>query len=113
MPQTKNRLEAFGALRALCCLSVILLHTHVTTYTAYLGVTAFFIMSGFLLVYNYYDRTELDGAGLSLCFRFAHGKVKKLYPLHLLTMGSMPTRSSPDLQSRHCSFSRHLSQMFS
>ncbi len=86
MPQTKKRLESFGALRALCCLSVILLHTHVTVYTGYLGVTTFFIMSGFLLVYNYYDRTELDAASVSLCFRFAHGKVKKLYPLHLLTM---------------------------
>lgn len=86
MTRTKRRLEAFGALRALSCLSIIGLHCYVWEHPGYMAVTVFFMLSGFLLVYNYYDRTDLDAVSIPLCARFTWNKIKKIYPLHLLTL---------------------------
>ena len=45
------------------------------------GVSVFIILSGFLMVYNYHDREIKQNA-----FKFAVGKIKTLYPLHIIFM---------------------------
>lgn len=79
-------MESLDVLRALCCLGVITLHCHVSYFLAYPAVNVFFILSGFLLTYNYYGKTSLDEVSFSLCLRFSWRKIKKLYPLHILTL---------------------------
>lgn len=45
------------------------------------GVSVFIILSGFLMTYNYYDREIKKNA-----FSFSVGKIKVLYPLHIIFM---------------------------
>lgn len=48
------------------------------------GVEFFFLISGFLVAYKYYDNDHLMTC--RTCVYYAISKVKKIYPLHLLTM---------------------------
>lgn len=86
METRQKRLDRFTALKALCCLSVISFHCYVLFNVVYIGIAVFFLTSGFLLTYNYYDKNTLDDVDLALCVRFSWKKIKKLYPLHLLTL---------------------------
>lgn len=47
------------------------------------GVEIFFVLSGYLVAYNYSDR-EFDDS-LKGCFSYAYKKVKKFYLLHFIT----------------------------
>ena len=86
MEMKQKRLDRFTALKALCCLSVISLHCYILFIAAYVGVTVFFLMSGFLQTYNTYEKNTLDDVNFTLCARFSWNKIKKLYPLHFLTL---------------------------
>ena len=49
----------------------------------YLGVTFFFVLSGFILTYNYHNKFNmLDQQGL---LKFFIARLARIYPLHLLT----------------------------
>lgn len=48
----KNRIESMDALRAFACLGVMCYHMHLCE-LGHLGAALFFMMSGFLSVYNY------------------------------------------------------------
>lgn len=48
------------------------------------GVEFFFLISGFLVAYKYFENGEL--ATLKTSFCYAIGKVKQIYPLYFLTM---------------------------
>ena len=50
------------------------------------GVSVFFILSGFLMVYLYFDTDRIKDYGLKSSFKFGINKVKKLYPLHIVTL---------------------------
>jgi len=82
--QTRSkRIDSLQALRALAFLGVFALHCEETSYTGAWGVSVFFILSGAMMVYQYNTR-EL-GTSLRDCLRFSLSKIKKLYPLHLIT----------------------------
>lgn len=49
------------------------------------GVSFFFILSGFLLAYKYYDDIK-QSVNLKYSYNFTVNRIKKFYPLHLLTI---------------------------
>ncbi len=79
-----SRIDSFQALRALAFGGIFFYHTHFLVSWPFLGVSTFFIMSGFLMMHVY------DGRELTLTFRdnleFSVRKIKRLYPLHIITM---------------------------
>ena len=81
----KDRLESLNFVRTLAFLGVLSYHMNLTMAGAW-SVTVFFVLSGFLLTYNYFDRPMEDPPTLKGGLRFSMGKIKKLYPLHLLSL---------------------------
>lgn len=80
----KKRMDTLQALRFLACLCIFAHHSYIIEFV-YWGVSVFFVLSGFLMVYNYYDRYSLS-LSPTVSLRFSVGKIRKLYPLHLLSM---------------------------
>ena len=77
------RIPALQGLRAIAFIAIFLSHSGFLPFDSAgrWGVSIFFVLSGFLMTYNYYDR-----AGISNPFKFAYTKIRKLYPLHIVTM---------------------------
>lgn len=82
----KNKLLTIQLIRAAAFILIFLSHAELTS-TGPIGVSLFLVMSGFCMTYAYLDRPEkLPEAGISNNFRFAVSKIKKLYPLHAVTL---------------------------
>lgn len=80
----KEKLNGLQALRGFAFLGIFLGHANVgLKYTSGWQVSAFIVMSGFLLVFNYYDREVPCGFISNIKYSFS--KIKRLYPLHLIT----------------------------
>lgn len=80
----KKKLTSLQSLRALAFLGIFLLHAGCVYDWAVLGVSVFFVMSGFLMVYSYYDKAL--SISIKDAFLFSIKKIKALYPLHIITM---------------------------
>ena len=78
------KISSLQALRALAFLGIFLSHAGAPVEWAKLGVSVFFVLSGYLMTDNYRER-EMEISVKKNCL-FAAGKIKKLYPLHILTM---------------------------
>lgn len=50
------------------------------------GVSIFFVMSGFLMTYNYIDRPVMQKPDVLSAVKFGIRKIKRLYPLHLIML---------------------------
>lgn len=83
----KARITSLQALRTIAFLGIFLRHVDFSLNWSSLGVSIFFVMSGFLMMYRYYDKKI--SVTLTDNLKFAINKIKKLYPLHLITMGFM------------------------
>lgn len=81
--RSKTKIESLQAFRALAFLCIFSSHCGITALGA-CGVSAFLVLSGFVMYYTYNDRTMKSGF-VNSC-RFSIGKIKRLYPLHILTM---------------------------
>lgn len=86
----KKRMDSIQALRFLACLGVFINHCYydkdITGGCLSVALmTLFFVLSGFLMAYNYHSRPALSLNPLSAA-RFTVKKIWKLYPLHVLTM---------------------------
>ena len=82
------RIAALQGLRTCSFLAIFISHT-VDGYASFgaVGVSLFFILSGFLMSYRYLPRQNLtDTASILGNLRFAAEKMSRLYALHLLTM---------------------------
>ena len=81
----KHKIDSFCPLRVIAFTMVFLRHviTEKTLICGSLGVSIFLVLSGFLMTYNYYDK--LSFCSFSDVFKFAIRKIKKIYPLHILT----------------------------
>lgn len=81
----KNKLLSMDFLRGLACILVFI--THVQLKYSYgfgaQGVSIFIILSGFLLAYNHADFTY--PVSFKDATIFAIRRIKKLYPLHIVT----------------------------
>lgn len=77
-------IESLQALRALAFLGIFFSHTHFFIEWSALGVSIFFVLSGFIMMYRY-DGIDL-GPSLKTNIYFSIKKISKLYRLHILTM---------------------------
>lgn len=79
---TKNK--SLQGLRAVAILAIFVSHTGIGNLGALgaWGVSVFFVLSGFLMLYNYLTKGKIPQNG----FSFAWNKIKRLYPLHIITM---------------------------
>ena len=80
-----GKLNNFQGLRAVAFMMIFLSHCSIGPFAAGMAVCIFFVLSGFLMVYNYLSRPDLP-CGLIQNIRFSYGKIKKLYPLHLIML---------------------------
>ena len=81
----KQKLEGLDFIRAAACISILLMHMHLTV-MAYISVAAFFALSGFLLTYNALGREETEPPTLKGSVAFALKRTRKLYVLYLITL---------------------------
>ena len=96
-----ERINSLQALRAIAFLSVFIFHANRSflgdgvLYDSFIkslgrwGVSVFFVLSGFVMTYAYWDRPPKEN--IKGAFFFSIRKIQKLYPLHLimLFMGSV------------------------
>ena len=82
----KKKSDSLQALRAVACLTVFLNHCYIGNIVEW-GVSVFFVMSGFLLTSGRLDK-GIAASSLSPLesLRFAWEKVRKLYPLYIITL---------------------------
>lgn len=78
-----GHIESLQTVRALAFLGIFASHCGVTKLGNW-GVSVFFILSGFLMVYSYYNKPL--NTSFKSCLAFSLKKIKKLYPLHILMM---------------------------
>lgn len=94
----KDKIESLQALRAIAFIGVFLLHAlrafvyldpvlyktgFVFSY-ACLGVSIFFVLSGFLMMYKH--KNDKDDLSIKNNIKNAIKRIKSLYPLHIITM---------------------------
>ena len=78
------KIESLQALRAIAFIGIFLSHAGAPYKWPTLGVSVFYVMSGFLMTLKHMN-DELDYS-LKGRAEFSCRRIKKLYPLHLLTM---------------------------
>ena len=83
-----KKIESLQGLRALAFLGVFASHTYLKSFrfTGAWGVSVFFMLSGFLLVHNYYNKQKIENVTLKDNFLFAAHKIALIYPLHILML---------------------------
>lgn len=80
----KEKLTSLQPLRFFAFLGIFLLHVGAPVDWGTLGVSTFFVLSGFLMMYSYCDK-ELPLMP-HRALGFSIGKIRKLYVLHIITM---------------------------
>lgn len=80
----REKLDSLQALRALAFLGIFFQHATFFISWSAMGVSVFYVMSGFLMVYTYGTR-EFD-VSLKNNISFSIKKIRKLYSLHIITM---------------------------
>ncbi len=76
--------KSIYSLKAFAFLGIFLLHSKFYIEWATLGVCIFFVVSGFLLTLRHDDNFKYAGWGQAI--RFAWDHIKRIYPLHIITM---------------------------
>ncbi len=76
--------KSLQGLRAVAILAIFISHIGIGNLGVLgaWGVSVFFVLSGFLMLYNYMPRETIPQNS----FGFAWNKIKRLYPLHIVTM---------------------------
>ncbi|MBQ7258144.1 MAG: acyltransferase [Abditibacteriota bacterium] len=83
MKNNKPKLVAIDFIRAYAFLQIFLWHiTHNQFVFGCQAVSTFIVLSGFLLIYNYYDR-DLE-YGIKQSFEFVRKKISRLYFLNII-----------------------------
>lgn len=79
-----NKINSLQSLRAFAFIVVLLSHCDFPLLQGSLGVSIFFILSGFCLAINYIPKVDTLPSTFVGCVRFGIGRIKKLYILHIL-----------------------------
>lgn len=87
MSEKPTKIISLQGLRALAFIGIFIEHAGFMSLGAW-GVSCFLVLSGFLMYYNYgmLIDTSKDGYSLRDNIVFAVRKIKKLYPLHCITL---------------------------
>ncbi|MBO7309870.1 MAG: acyltransferase, partial [Clostridia bacterium] len=82
-----QRLNNLQGIRAIAFLAIFISHTGIsnTSLLGAWGVSIFLCMSGFLMMHSYLNKAKNPKFG----FGFVWSKIKRLYPLHIVTMLAM------------------------
>lgn len=93
MTDHREKIDTLQALRCLAFLAVFAAHTGFRMAevlgTGRWGVSMFLMLSGFTMVYSYYDRGRLTAISLRDNLHFAFDKLKGLYPLYVVVTLAM------------------------
>ena len=82
----RPRIESIQVIRVIAFILIFLSHVELIA-TGPIGVSLFLVLSGFCMTYAYLDRPEkTPSPGFVTNLKFVWGKVKKLYPLHVVTL---------------------------
>lgn len=88
--QEKQILLPFQGLRALAFVGIFLSHTKVDVLSSSglgaWGVSVFLILSGFLMITNYYHTDRIQNCSVRDNIKFSLKKLSALYPLHIVMM---------------------------
>lgn len=83
-----NLILTLQTVRCIAFLEIFMVHTHVLNDVLHglggSGVSIFFILSGFLMVYNYFNQNKIKKISFISSLFFSYSKIKKLYILHIL-----------------------------
>lgn len=79
-----DKIQSFIVLRAFAFLGIFLLHAGCPVNWSNFGVSIFFVLSGFLLAYRHLNYEACGGYRDSIRFAITH--IKRIYPLHIITM---------------------------
>ncbi|MBQ2944590.1 MAG: acyltransferase [Ruminococcus sp.] len=79
-----QRLDNLQGLRAIAFVLIFLSHCGIGDLARW-AVTLFFVLSGFLMVYNYYSRDNI-ACSIKQNILFSYKKINKLFPLHLIML---------------------------
>lgn len=89
-PQCENKstIIALQGLRAIAFLGIFLSHTEIKIFSCFgpWGVSVFLILSGFLMIVNYYDRGRLEKRNFFANLNFSIKKLSSLYPCHIFML---------------------------
>lgn len=80
----REKIASLDAVRAFACLSVLGTHMYLVNFGR-MGVEMFFVMGGFLSVYNHFG---MDNGAVTLrgSVAYAHERIAKLYPLLFVSL---------------------------
>lgn len=82
---SSGRINSIQGIRAIAILGICITHSGFSIDFGGFGVVVFFVLSGFVMSYVYYDRNiECNNPFDNL--KFSLNKIKRLYPLHIVTM---------------------------
>ncbi len=83
-----KKINSIQVIRAMAFIGIFLSHCSIGLFSrlGHMGAGIFFILSGFLMTYTYYDVNKLNQCGLVYNAKFAWGRIRKLYFLHIVTM---------------------------
>ena len=99
--KTGGRIKALQGLRVLAFIGIFLSHA-IDTPSGGWGVSIFILLSGFVMVYSYWDRaSEIQNPTVKSSLLFSIKKIRPLYPLHLimLIVALIPYYLIPAIQS--------------
>lgn len=80
----KGKVISLQALRAFAFLGIFLSHAGSPVRWGFLGVSIFLVLSGFLMIYKYGNKSIVCSIKENIAFSLR--KIKKLYLLHIITM---------------------------
>ena len=80
---SSNRIDSIQTLRSIAFLVIFLYHSTKKVPGAW-GVSVFFVLSGFVMVYSYWNRPP--ERTIKKAAQFSWNKIKRLYPLHLIML---------------------------
>lgn len=79
-------IKPLQGLRVIAFIAVFLSHA-IDTPTGAWGVSLFIILSGFVMTYSYWDRSEEKGTlSIKDSISFSIRKIRSLYPLHIIML---------------------------